>query len=886
MSGFPNLSNIEPSVSNAILKNKNKQLALSGRMPWFRAVSLVGSDGGGDGGGLIIDSTNASENFNTRYGSSSKSGIVGKGSDNKTLIYAGVNDEFTEESRGLRPSPTIETLNVQNGTEGLTRKVNFTIRCYTLSQAEVVAAHFSEPASYILIEWGWNTSESLSQIAGGGGAVTTCDVVYYSNLAILKDKRAKSNGTYDAFLGVVTGGGIKYGQDESFDVEVKLVSQGELPAYLSSQKGSLLSIDAVTSGIKFTQGELDSAEDEEMGDVGKFLFMQMYNELPLQKQIGPVKKLGVMYNEAGSSIDSTYTDSRGLPWTHPSNFLNMDEQVRVDLINSAKDVKLRSKDNETIKVPEDIPLISGERYIRFELAYKILSTIDNSNKTLGVSTGCTEYVLSNGNKIQVQQLSSINITNTICRAHRHMFSTDKSKLFVPNTNLPDFQLTAALKSKPLDSGSIQPPNFETVNAHPMGNDDDSSTPFAFPATNDGVDADYSWDTTIITKKPLAHEHGYLKDLYVNYDFFLEVIQRRGLLEHEALTELLNGMSSAVNMMWDFQIVEAGRDGCGDIQLHVVDKTYLGLTKEGIVRKDNGIPDICSTVFQARGVNSVFLEADLNIDIPGAMANMVIAQKNSKSTKKDPSDGDANATGGSSTEERFQNMKTGIFSGKTDPVSKKLTNINEQVIENEKVLSEARRTAFKTQTQKTSEDEDFWGGLWDATKSYATTTASSVSSGAQTVWHGEGKSDRETRKANYKFFISKAGVFPKINDRNLDYDIANEKYDFWGANNANLEDIIFVGCWNDTYLLKKYEMYDRNLCLESNKSGGDYTTNPVLLPIKFSFTIHGVSGIKVGDIFAVSDLPKKYANKIFQVTQVEHQVSDIWTTQVQAQLRNI
>ena len=128
-------------------------------MPWFRAVSLVGSDGGGDGGGLIIDSTNASENFNTRYGSSSKSGIVGKGSDNKTLIYAGVNDEFTEESRGLRPSPTIETLNVQNGTEGLTRKVNFTIRCYTLSQAEVVAAHFSEPASYILIEWGWNTSE-------------------------------------------------------------------------------------------------------------------------------------------------------------------------------------------------------------------------------------------------------------------------------------------------------------------------------------------------------------------------------------------------------------------------------------------------------------------------------------------------------------------------------------------------------------------------------------------------------------------------------------------------------------------------------------------------------------------------------------------------------
>ena len=879
MSGFPNLSNIEPSVSKAILKNKNSQMALSGRMPWFRAVSLVGSKGSGDSGGLIIDSTNASENFSTRYGSLSKSGIVGKGSDNKTLIYAGVNDEFTKESRGLRPSPTIESLTVQNGTEGLTRKVNFTIRCYTLSQAEVVAAHFSEPASYILIEWGWNTSESLAQIAGGG-KVTTCDMVYYSNLAILKDKRAKSNGTYDAFLGVVTGGGIKYGQDESFDVEVKLVSQGELPAYLSSQKGSMLSIDAVSSGIKFTQGELDSAEDDETGDVGKFLFMQMYNELPLQKQIGPVKDLGVMYN-GSQQTNSIYTDSRGLSWTHPSNFVNMDEEVRTDLIESVKDVKLRSEGTGSVKVPEDIPLVSSERYIRFELAYKILSTIDN-NKGLGVDTGCTAYKLGDGKEIKVQQLSSINITNTICRAHRHMFSTDKTKLFIPNTNLPDFQLTAALKSEPLDSGSIEPPTFETINAHPLGYENDTSKPFAFPATKDGTDADYSWDTTIITKKPKAHEHGYLKDLYVNYDFFLEVIQRRGLLEHEALTELLNGMSSAVNMMWDFQIVEAGKDGCGDIQLHVVDKTYLGLTKEGIVRKDNGIPDICNTVFQARGVNSVFLEADLNIDIPGAMANMVIAQKNSKSTKKDTSASDANATGGSSTEERFQNMKTGIFSAKTDPVSAKLTTINDQVIKNEKQLDKARSKATEIRKEETKKDENFW----DVAASVVEAVVDFVVEEVQEAYHGETKVERETRKSNYKFFISKAGVFPKINDRNLDYDITNEKWDFYAANNANLEEIIYVGCWNDPYLLKKYEMYDRNLCLQSNKSGGDYTTNPVLLPIKFSFTIHGISGIKVGDIFAVSDLPQKYANKIFQVTQVEHQVSDIWTTQVQAQLRNI
>ena len=49
--------------------------------------------------------------------------------------------------------------------------------------------------------------------------------------------------------------------------------------------------------------------------------MQMYNRLPQQKQIEPIKVLF----ESG-------TDSRGNPWSDDGNFINMDDEIRKSLI--------------------------------------------------------------------------------------------------------------------------------------------------------------------------------------------------------------------------------------------------------------------------------------------------------------------------------------------------------------------------------------------------------------------------------------------------------------------------------------------------------------------------------------------------------------------------
>ena len=54
----------------------------------------------------------------------------------------------------------------------------------------------------------------------------------------------------------------------------------------------------------------------------------------------------------------------------------------------------------------------------------------------------------------------------------------------------------------------------------------------------------------------SYEWGYLKDLYIDFDFFSECIESTGLFTKDVYYKILNGLSSAVNMIWDFQIVES------------------------------------------------------------------------------------------------------------------------------------------------------------------------------------------------------------------------------------------------------------------------------------------------------------------------------------------
>ena len=202
--GFPQLGNIDKRIYTTIQEKASSNLRASKTMPWIRVTSCLG-------GFLTLESSPANDSFAQRYGNTKRSGRVGVNAAGES-VYA------DEESRGLRPSPTIDNVSISQGNEGLSKKSSFTIICYTLGQCETIMEYFCEPANMVLVEWGENNILSkLQQVAVG-----TCKIAEYNSLKTIQTKRKAANGMYDAVLGVITGGGMSYGSNETYEIQVAL----------------------------------------------------------------------------------------------------------------------------------------------------------------------------------------------------------------------------------------------------------------------------------------------------------------------------------------------------------------------------------------------------------------------------------------------------------------------------------------------------------------------------------------------------------------------------------------------------------------------------------------------------------------------------------------
>ena len=820
---FPQLGNIDKRIYNTIQDKRSSNVRASEAMPWIRVTSCLGDF-------LTLESAPASDSFAARYGNTQKSGRIGV-NKNGEYVYA------DEDSRGLRPSPTIDNVSISQGNEGLSKKSSFTIICYTLGQCETIMEYFCEPANMVLVEWGENKSIAVTQQVKVG----KCSIASYNSLKTIQTKRKAANGMYDAVLGVITGGGMSYGSNETYEIQVALTSVGELPAYLQHHKG-------ITDSKKKKNKSSDKFEGSSVTsekNIGKRLFKQMYNDLPAHKRTEKIKNL------------------LKVPFaTNSTNFVNMDSEIRDDLVDSTKDVKLITKGGD-VNITSDLPLFSEKRYIKVALAFTILDLTDNY-KLDPVPLPCK----GTSNTINAK----VEWKNTICRAHKNMFSADADYLYIANKYTPNFDLMGALKSEPGYKGNPLPKlNTQFINtddtadihpkAYPGENGKDDIMGSYFPNMNalDFSDAS-EYDSSYAKVTAGIGEWGYLRDLYINFDFFCDVLDKKGLVTKDVYYDLLNGLSSAVNLYWDFQIIPRGQTSIHEMngdnkgegvssyytyQKGIEGKCFAGSEELQIVDMSFGgrIPSTGSSVglakFQSRGALTPFLSAELSFDIPGAMKGQVIGQSMANDTSDDDDEGNPNS-------ETKEISTKGLFTTKVDSVMKELRAVKK---EGDKLLEEAKAADAPEETS------------------------------------GEGDSvEEQQRKANYETFVRSALIVPKEQDRNAKYDVANEKYDLWKNNETTVEDLAVVGAWNDATVLKKVQMLNEGLGTANSTIS---QLNVPLLPIKFNFTIHGVSGIRVGDTFSIIDLPTKYKNKVFQVTQVEHDIAqNIWTTKIEGSMRNM
>jgi len=638
-------------------------------------------------------------------------------------------------------------------------------------------------------------------------------------------------------LGIVSGGGVSFGDGETYVLNVQITGIGNVAEYMQTHRGAnRVDKSKNESGLSFKPKTI--AADAEEGKVGVALFKQMFNSLP------NAKKNATVYN--WFQTKHTFND-----WTYEGNYVNFDEIVKEYLQKwLTKGTDLRTKGDEKLEIPTDTPFFDEERYIRFELACAILNSFPiplDKRVSVGCKTKSRSFV--------------INIRDTYIGGFPHMFSTDKSKLFIPNTTAPNFNLKSVLLKAKEAGGDVEYIKFDDLNnkenlanLHPQvetlpddarsqlnGSANDPATgqarpvPYAFPCEYELTDSiiKFNCDDSVMPIKAPRKFWGWLKDLYINFDFFVECLSKPNLVVRDVLYDMLNGMSSACNSMWRFQIQE--RPMCdeesGPIELTVTDLNFMGDV--------NPYPDGMA-VFQARGTKSPFIKCDFSVDVPGAMMSSVVQKKLSN-----------NQLDGSN--EGIRPLFGNVFStDKNDQVGSILLGIRE------------------LEKEKTDEpDKEPTGNV-----------------------AGSDTSSKDDAKAKaFELFANRAGIFSKIQDREGKIDIADTLIDLKGSNDGFIEDLLMVGTWNDPSALKQIELIDKGLVKgapSSQKKSKTQKQNPPLGLAKFSFDVHGVSGFKVGDQFRVNGLPDKFGEpNFYQVTKVDHSINNMtWITNVKGDMRLI
>ena len=845
---FPKLGVLNENIVKTLNERAGNNLLASKLMSWIRISSAV--KGGNGYNGLILETFPKKINdegnvinstFKDIYGNERQSGRVGIDFDGKPVYADG-------EDRGFRPSPIIESITVENGTSGLSRKAKFNIICYTLPQAELITKHFLEPGYTVLVEYGWNLPESLNE----KDPVSPCYMANFNSYTFILNKRTRSKGTYDGFMGFITGGGFTSGDDETYVVSVELTTLGEIPSYLQVQKTAVSAIGDSTNESKTSQTYTVSEIEQNSGNkdqIGDGLFKQMFMMLPSEKRTQQIKNI---LNEK---------DANGNLFSSEWNFINVDKEVRetfIENLDTFLATKTDSDGDKNIDFPSGLDIITDQSFIRAELAFKILNSYGmNLDPVMNPNSKCT----GNATKIPSYDFT-ISTNKTIIGAHKHMFSTDITKLYIPNSNLPDFGLEAVLTSN-LEVNAddfINVSNPKTKNGNIwIDSGNDLTSEYEFPmnrAINDFGFEDVVTlkDVREVVSKP--NTWGYLRNLYINLNFFIEVITRPNFVAKDCYYEILNGISSAANSYWQFEIQEnvvrqQVPNGSGNFfdvnQMQITDQNFVG----GVSKKE------VMPSFEPAGPKTPFITSNINIDIPAAMKNSILGKRSSANIE--------------TSIEGFGIKQTGLFATEIDPVMEILDSWKlgpnggqsrvEQSIANDRanrefVIGELAKQGI-TNREPTTEELRSGPALKKKLEQTNTTVG-------------------DNRLRNIEQFAQKGTLLLKIRDK------AKVSTNWFSQNIAVIGKDLIVGAYDDPTLLKRFEISSSGI-----GSTDGLVNNPSILGIEFTFETLGISGIKIGDTFKVTRLPKQYKTGIFQVMETSHNLTDgTWSTTVTARLRNI
>lgn len=800
MSTFPNFSEIPPFVQKELNKRKSDMKYVSSLSPWIRVTSAVKNK---QSEGLVVESNLAYTK--DPYGTQSSGAAMGKNWTGKLINISGDGGIY-------KPRPSVSSIEIDEGAGELSRKATVSFTAYTTNQLEMICNYFLEPGYSIFIEWGWNNTD----VRATNGKIEVKDISKFQSIEEVNKLRATSDGSYDNYLGFITGGDISVDGDK-WTITVKCSGFTELASYLRPADNNAISTDSSSEALdySFTESEISSMK---LVNVTKAHYMIAYNKFPSTLKTAKIREY--IQNEVTDSVDTTF-----------ANFINVNKTAQ-DKVNDTSDglsffglftlnkadYKVTNSDQK-LTLPTGTKLVDDDSFIRFGTLMKFI----NMTTFESYKIGTTDVVKS-----------TIDTSDSIVGGFPNMFSLNKN-LFIPCSQTPNFGkiLLNISQNKPVKfdksdtvSNSVYISNGATIHEFTFPHTSKIENSKITSPIQNGKDADIILNSITIDRSanpkfkvdPVNIEAGYwgfLDDLYVNIDFVKGILETRYLTLKDAMYQILNGMSSAAGGIWDFQLVETttGKDKVS--RLKVVDLNIASSAKgDGIYK------------FDIKGKDSIFIDVNFNIDMSGAMMNNIIG-------KRIADQSNINNTVG----------KIGTLFGNnsSDMILQQITQTADTIRKNEEAKARVQMTPEEIENAKKE---------------------------AEKQKEAAAKSAEESKAKNMETFLQSAGIYPKVTN--------------YGDYNAStvLDDSVYIGYYDNSTFFDDVKTKSMSL---------DETTDAVgiLLPIKFSFTIHGVSGIIRGSKFNVYGIPSMYQNRgFFQVTGVKHTISGMkWITEVEGGFRS-
>ena len=779
-SGFPNYRPVPQYVVDE-LNLKKKAVYTSRLNSWIRLI-------GNSGNGLVLQSNPNLPIFGSQsvYGNSEKPGTIG-------LDWEGNVVTVQEEDRGYRPSPIVEGLTMKDNNYGISREANFTIKCFSKGQVGEIQKYFGEPGHTVLVEYGWDLERSLNQRVGLNASEIANVGLDFGT--ILK-KRRNSKGNYNALLGFIVGFKIA-SEGENFNCEVRIMGMGQMPATMQihkpvSEKDKNTNENSEQSRVVKRSAIYGPGAFSKDLSAGVKNFRYMFNLLPGHKQTEAIKALEPHLAKE-------------------ENFINFNNSTRNKLQYETEggwnDINAGGK---RLSIPSGTDLVGNERFIKFETFKRILDTNDLVVSEAGVDCGDGSLP------------TKIFTEFTICGAFDEIFSTDKNVMVIPNTKTPDFGFLSILNGE----------EVETKANDCSQKDESGNTAVQFPERVDLGEREIEEGYKTIAKS--GKNYGFFDNLYINFDYALDIISQENSTYRDVILGMANGMASAVCGMWQFQIVQArapktikNLDGkveieAGKMCLQLVDMRCTSENKQSALEMVHN------------GEGSFFLSSQLDIDLPSDMMSSIISNR-----KKGDSDVEPPADIEGDKDERETN--NAVFkSALEDRVLKTFNS--------------------KNAPKKTKNENPPGNDLGDPKE----------------------KDVEQTVADLYNAFLDKVGCYPNKKDGKFNLD-SSRPLDSTGES-VDAMDVLIFPCFDDELLFKKKRNQNNpNYKPSSNEIKG---TGPLMGMLKYGFEVHGNSGFNHGDVFGIIGIPEKYNRTgAFTITNVEHTISQMmWTTSIEGQFR--